>query len=109
MPEASIKFERAQSGPNEVFAPEDGAFPHYRPVLGEMEKMGPGKWDRRVRAPTRGCSRSSVGSGSPIGTEPTHRLLPPGHPRRGLGGARAQTLPADARDQRVAPAPGGRQ
>ena len=49
MPEASIKFERAQSGPNEVFAPEGGALPHYRPVLGEMEKMGAGEWDRRVR------------------------------------------------------------
>ena len=49
MPEASIKFERALSGPNEVFAPEGRAFPHYRPVLGEVEKMGAGEWDRRVR------------------------------------------------------------
>src|SRR5918997_3104168 len=49
MPETSVKFERALSGPNEVFAPEGGAFPHYRPVLGEMEKMGAGEGDRRVR------------------------------------------------------------
>ncbi|MDQ3793240.1 MAG: circularly permuted type 2 ATP-grasp protein [Actinomycetota bacterium] len=49
MSEASIKFERAQSGPNEVFAPDGGVFSHYRPVLEEMERLGPEEWDRRVR------------------------------------------------------------
>jgi uncharacterized circularly permuted ATP-grasp superfamily protein len=44
-----IKFERELSGPNEVFAPDGGVFPHYRPVLEEMERMGPGEWERRVR------------------------------------------------------------
>ena len=49
MPEDSIKRARALSGPNEVFAPGNGAFPHYQPVLQEMERMGPEEWDRRVR------------------------------------------------------------
>jgi uncharacterized circularly permuted ATP-grasp superfamily protein len=49
MPEAFIKFERELYGPNEVFAPDGGVFPHYRPVLEEMERMGPEEWDRRVR------------------------------------------------------------
>jgi uncharacterized circularly permuted ATP-grasp superfamily protein len=44
-----IKFVRELSGPNEVFAPGGGVFPQYRPLLGEMEKMGAGEWDRRVR------------------------------------------------------------
>jgi uncharacterized circularly permuted ATP-grasp superfamily protein len=49
MPEAFMKFERELSGPNEVFAPDAEIFPHYRPVLEEMERMGPEEWDRRVR------------------------------------------------------------
>ena len=49
MPEASIEFERKLPGPNEVFAPGNGAFPRYRPVLREMERMGSEEWDRRVR------------------------------------------------------------
>jgi uncharacterized circularly permuted ATP-grasp superfamily protein len=44
-----IRYERELSGPNEVFVPSGGTFPHYRPVLAEMEGMGPGEWDRRVR------------------------------------------------------------
>jgi uncharacterized circularly permuted ATP-grasp superfamily protein len=44
-----IKFERELAGPNEVFAPDGGLFPHYRPVLEEMERMGPEEWERRVR------------------------------------------------------------
>jgi uncharacterized circularly permuted ATP-grasp superfamily protein len=44
-----VRFERELSGPNEVFAPDGGVFPHYRPVLEEMERMGPKEWDRRVR------------------------------------------------------------
>jgi uncharacterized circularly permuted ATP-grasp superfamily protein len=49
MSEAFIEFERELSGPNEVFAPDGGVYPHYRPVLEEMERMGPEEWDRRVR------------------------------------------------------------
>src|SRR3990170_1175986 len=49
MPEAFIRFERELSAPNEVFASDNGIFPHYRPVLEEMERMGVGEWDRRVR------------------------------------------------------------
>src|SRR5918998_20760 len=49
MPEASIKFERELPGPNEVFAPGNEVFPHYRPVLEEMERMGAEEWERMVR------------------------------------------------------------
>ena len=49
MPEAFIKFERRLSGPNEVFTSHGRATPHYRPVLEEIEGMGAGEWDRRVR------------------------------------------------------------
>ena len=44
-----VKFERALPGPNEVFAPGNGAFPDYQPVLQEIERIGPEEWDRRVR------------------------------------------------------------
>jgi uncharacterized circularly permuted ATP-grasp superfamily protein len=43
-----MRFERELSAPNEVFAPDGEVFPHYRPVLEEMEKLGVGEWDRRV-------------------------------------------------------------
>jgi uncharacterized circularly permuted ATP-grasp superfamily protein len=49
MPKAFIKFERRLSGPNEVFTSHGSATPHYRPVLEEIEGMGAGEWDRRVR------------------------------------------------------------
>jgi uncharacterized circularly permuted ATP-grasp superfamily protein len=49
MPEASIKFERGSSGPNEVFGNDGAPFSHYRPVLEEMGRMGSGEWGRRVR------------------------------------------------------------
>jgi uncharacterized circularly permuted ATP-grasp superfamily protein len=44
-----VRLERELTGPNEVFAPDGGVFSHYRPVLEEMERMGPEEWDRRVR------------------------------------------------------------
>jgi uncharacterized circularly permuted ATP-grasp superfamily protein len=47
--DSHVKLALELSGPNEVFASGGGAFPHYRPVLGELEKMGAGEWDRRVR------------------------------------------------------------
>jgi uncharacterized circularly permuted ATP-grasp superfamily protein len=49
MPETYPEFKRELSGPNEVFAPDGGIFSHYRPVLEEMERMGPEEWERRVR------------------------------------------------------------
>ena len=36
------------SSPNEVFGPDGEAFAHYRPVLEEMGRMGPGEWSRRT-------------------------------------------------------------
>ena len=44
-----MRFQRELSGPNEVFAPGGGVYPHYGPVLGEMENMGVGEWERKVR------------------------------------------------------------
>jgi uncharacterized circularly permuted ATP-grasp superfamily protein len=49
MADRYIKFERELSGPSEVFAPDGAVFPLYRPVLEEMERMGPEEWNRRVR------------------------------------------------------------
>jgi uncharacterized circularly permuted ATP-grasp superfamily protein len=49
MADGRIRFERELSGPNEVFASGGGAFPHYGPVLGQIERMGSRDWDRRVR------------------------------------------------------------
>src|SRR5215208_8314901 len=43
-----MRFERGLSGPNGVFASDGRAFPHYWPVLGEMEMMGVEEWDQRV-------------------------------------------------------------
>jgi uncharacterized circularly permuted ATP-grasp superfamily protein len=44
-----VRLERGLSAPNEVFASDHEVFPHYRPVLAEMDKIGAGEWDRRVR------------------------------------------------------------
>ena len=49
MPETRITFERELSSPNEVFSNGGEVRPDYRPVLEEMERMGPGEWGRRVR------------------------------------------------------------
>lgn len=48
MPGASITFERRSPGPNEVFGGDGRPLSHYGPVLGEMGRMGPGEWGRRV-------------------------------------------------------------
>src|SRR5215213_9236946 len=48
MPDTSLRFERALSSPNEVFGSADQPFSHYRPVLEEMGRMGPGEWRRRT-------------------------------------------------------------
>jgi len=44
-----VRFERGSSGSNEVFGSDGEPLSLYRPVLEEMEKMGPAEWDRRVR------------------------------------------------------------
>ena len=49
MADSYMKFERELSGPSEVFARGGEVFPHYRPVLEEMKRMGPEEWNRRVR------------------------------------------------------------
>ena len=43
-----MRFERKQSGPNEVFANNDDPHDHYKPVLQEIQEMGPGQWNRRT-------------------------------------------------------------
>jgi len=43
-----LRFERGLSSPNEVFDPAGEPFSHYRPVLEEMGRMGPGEWSRRT-------------------------------------------------------------
>jgi uncharacterized circularly permuted ATP-grasp superfamily protein len=48
MADGSIRFERGLSSPNEVFGPDGEPFPHYRPVLEEMGRMGSGEWRRRT-------------------------------------------------------------
>src|SRR5918994_913885 len=48
MPDRSIRFERGLSSPNEVFGPAGEPYSHYRPVLEEMGRMGPGEWRRRI-------------------------------------------------------------
>jgi uncharacterized circularly permuted ATP-grasp superfamily protein len=48
MAHESVEFRRGLSGPNEVFGGDGAPFSHYGPVLGEMGRMGPGEWGRRV-------------------------------------------------------------
>src|ERR671915_212841 len=48
MPDRSIRFERGLTSPNEVFGPAGEPYSHYRPVLEEMVRMGPGEWRRRI-------------------------------------------------------------
>jgi uncharacterized circularly permuted ATP-grasp superfamily protein len=48
MADSSICFERGLSSPNEVFGPAGEPFAHYRPVLEEMGRMGPGEWGQRT-------------------------------------------------------------
>jgi uncharacterized circularly permuted ATP-grasp superfamily protein len=53
MPDTSIRFERGLTSPNEVFGPDGEPFPHYRPVLEEMGRMGTGEWRRRTHRARR--------------------------------------------------------
>ena len=43
-----LRFERGLSSPNEVFGENGESFTHYRPVVEEMGRMGPGEWRRRT-------------------------------------------------------------
>jgi uncharacterized circularly permuted ATP-grasp superfamily protein len=49
MANSSIKFARGMSSPNEVFGPDGKPLSHYRTVLEEMGRMGPGEWRRRTQ------------------------------------------------------------
>src|SRR5215210_3888332 len=49
-----LRFERSLSSPNEVFDTAGEPFSHYRLVLEEMERMGPGEWKRRTHRAQRG-------------------------------------------------------
>jgi uncharacterized circularly permuted ATP-grasp superfamily protein len=44
-----VRFERALPGTNEVFLPDGAPRGIYEPVLDELERMGPGRWDERSR------------------------------------------------------------
>jgi uncharacterized circularly permuted ATP-grasp superfamily protein len=46
MPSMNVKFE--QSGPNEVFKKDETPRELYRPVLDELERMGPEGWEERT-------------------------------------------------------------
>ena len=43
-----MRFDRHQSGPNEVFAENGEPYDHYRPVLDEIRVMGLDEWGRRT-------------------------------------------------------------
>lgn len=44
-----MRFDRNQSGPNEIFTKSGDPYEHYRPVLEEIQSMGPDEWDRRTK------------------------------------------------------------
>ena len=44
-----MRFERALPGTNEVFLPEGAPRPIYEPVLGELERAGPRRWEEMLR------------------------------------------------------------
>ncbi len=44
-----MRFERALPGTNEVFLPDGAQRQIYEPVLDELERTGPGKWEERLR------------------------------------------------------------
>ncbi|CAN5523628.1 circularly permuted type 2 ATP-grasp protein [soil metagenome] len=45
-----MRFDRNQSGPNEVFTKDGAPHEHYQPVMEEIQKMGSDEWDRRTNA-----------------------------------------------------------
>ena len=44
-----MRFERALPGTNEVFLPDGTPREVYEPVLGELGRMGPERWEERLR------------------------------------------------------------
>ena len=44
-----MRFERALPGTNEVFLPDGVPRRIYEPVLGELERTGPGRWEEKLR------------------------------------------------------------
>jgi uncharacterized circularly permuted ATP-grasp superfamily protein len=44
-----LRFARGMSSPNEVFGPDGEPFSHYRTILEEIGRMGPGEWRRRTK------------------------------------------------------------
>jgi uncharacterized circularly permuted ATP-grasp superfamily protein len=44
-----VRFERALPGTNEVFLPDGTPREVYEPVLGELKRMGPERWEERLR------------------------------------------------------------
>jgi len=44
-----VRFERALPGTNEVFLPDGAPCPVCEPVLGELERTGPRKWEEKLR------------------------------------------------------------
>ncbi len=94
MPKA-LRFERTLSAPNEVFASDEHAFAHYRPVLEEMGRMGAGGWERGVHRAHAGMLEEQLGVGVSGGdkTHPTD-YFPRVIPARGLADARARASPS---------------
>jgi uncharacterized circularly permuted ATP-grasp superfamily protein len=45
-----VRFDRKQSGPNEIYDENGDPHDHYRSVLEEIQDMGPDEWDRRTDA-----------------------------------------------------------
>lgn len=43
-----MRFDRKQSGPNEIFEKNGEPYERYRPVLEEIRSMGTEEWDRRT-------------------------------------------------------------
>jgi uncharacterized circularly permuted ATP-grasp superfamily protein len=44
-----VRFERALPGTNEVFLPDGAPRPVYEPVLDELERTGPRRWEEKLR------------------------------------------------------------
>ena len=97
-----------QSGPNEVFTRDGTARELYRPVLDELERMGPEGWEERTHRAYEKLLAEQRGYGIREGdkTHPTDwfpRLI-------SASGWEVleRSRPADARNQRVLEAPRSR-
>ena len=68
----SFTFERILSSPNEVFDSAGEPYAHYRPVLEELGRMGPGEWRRR----TQRAQRERLGQQRELGMVPDDEIHP---------------------------------